>query len=246
MAYDVLNNIAYIDGTSGPYKGKPKSANYGANAMYNYHYGYIKDLAVDTTAPNPDVFTKGGSLNSIRKMEKEAKKLENTSFPPVNFVLRYAPKMGKIKAFFSRMFTGAVIDRQALLGHSFQEMDMRTRISVEEADKPFKDEAFSDINADLTSKAFDVNDDNMIDVSEMAVSTVIADVLSKDDTDLPLDLRIVDLKKADGSYTNDGENKMMAFCKKENLERASAVVKDIHKKLKLDKAEDKFYNNMRF
>ncbi len=83
-------------------------------------------------------------------------------------------------------------------------------------------------------------EDGEIDISEMAVSTVVADVLSKDDSLLPLNLKVVDLKKADGTYTNDGENKMMAFCNEENLETASIIAKDIHSKLKLDKTQNKF------
>ena len=211
MAYDISNNTAYIDGSTGLYYGKPKSAKYGANAMQNYH-SYIRDFKTDTTVPNPDTFTKGASINSIRKMEKEVKKLENEKLPPLNFVLQYSPKMGAVKAFFTRMFTGASIDKQALLGHSYEEMGRKPAITLEEADAPFKNEAFSDIGTNLTAKAFDVNDDGEIDISEMAVSTVVADVLSKDDSLLPLNLKVVDLKKADGTYTNDGENKMMAFC----------------------------------
>lgn len=243
MAYDISNNTAYIDGSTGPYSNRTKGAKYGANAMRNYH-SYINDFKVDTTVPNPDVFTKGASVKSIRRMEKEAEKLEREFLPPVDFVLKYAPKMGKIKAFFSRMFTGAAIDRQALLGHSFEEMGKNVSISLEEADAPFKEEAFSDINENLTSKAFDVNNDGEIDISEMAVSTVIADVLSKDETEIPPELTVLDLKKADGSYTNDGEDKMLAFCKEENLEMASAVAKDIHSKLKLGKAQDKFLKKL--
>lgn len=239
MAYDISNNTAYIDGSTGLYCGKPKSAKYGANAMQNYH-SYIRDFKTDTTVPNPDTFTKGASINSIRKMEKEVKKLENEKLPPLNFVLQYSPKMGAVKAFFTRMFTGASIDKQALLGHSYEEMGRKPAITLEEADAPFKNEAFSDIGTNLTAKAFDVNDDGEIDISEMAVSTVVADVLSKDDSLLPLNLKVVDLKKADGTYTNDGENKMMAFCNEENLETASIIAKDIHSKLKLDKTQNKF------
>ena len=33
---------------------------------------------------------------------------------------------------------------------------------------------------------------------------------------------------------------MMAFCNEENLETASIIAKDIHSKLKLDKAQNKF------
>ena len=82
MAYDISNNTAYIDGSTGLYCGKPKSAKYGANAMQNYH-SYIRDFKTDTTVPNPDAFAKGASINSIRKMEKEVKKLENEKLPPL-------------------------------------------------------------------------------------------------------------------------------------------------------------------
>ncbi len=46
------------------------------------------------------------------------------------------------------------------------------------------------------------------------VSTVVADVLSKDDSLLPLNLKVVDLKKRMVHIQNDGENKMMAFVMK--------------------------------
>ena len=94
-------------------------------------------------------------------------------------------------------------------------------------------------NAKLSAKAFDVNNDGMIDVTEEAVSTVLADVLSKDTEGADLSNVSKALKNADGSYTNDGENKMMAFCNEENYETASKVIKDIHKKMKLDKAAKK-------
>ncbi len=252
--YSVDNNTAYIDGSSkyGPYAGKPKSAKYGMNAMYAYKYDYIRDLGTSLNSIEADKFESKNPQNMtdeefdtyIAGMEKEVKKLEETEFPPINFVLKYAPKMGAVKAFFSRLFTGSSVDRQALLGHSFEEMDRNTHISVEKADEPFKDKAFSDINADLTSKAFDVNNDGELDVSEMAISTVIADVLSKDEALDPMEITVSDLKKADGTYTNDGENRMMAFCKEENLETASGIAKEIHTKMKLKKAEGKFYRDM--
>ena len=265
MGFYTVNDIAIINGVNGSYGNKAKGANYGRNAAQNYK-SYIDRLAVSTTAPNPDVFTKGASVNSIRKMEKEAAKLERESLPPLHFDLRYAPKMGVVKAFFARLFTGAAINKQALLGHSYEAIDKMQyqdlstledfhkkvydsakeyeAMTVEEADLPFKDKAFSDINSKLTSHAFDVNGDGKIDISEEAVSTVIADVLSKDEDLDPMGITVSDLKKADGSYTCDGEDRMMAFLKEENLETASIITKDIHSKLKLDKAQDKFLKKL--
>ena len=108
-------------------------------------------------------------------------------------------------------------------------------ITLETADKDLKI-AFDDVtNAKLSTKAFDVNNDGMIDITEEAVSTVLADVLSKEDADISKVSKA--LKKADGSYTNAGENKMMAFCNEENYDAASKTIKKIHKKMKLDKAQ---------
>lgn len=262
MSFYTVNDTAIINGVNGTYGRNAKAADYGRNAAQNYK-AYIDRLAVDTTAPNPDVFTKNGTPE---EMMAEVKKLEEESLTPVNFILRYAPEMGVVKAFFARLFKGAAIDKQALLGHSYEainkmhyqdlgkieaahrEADDTARkidaMTVEEADLPFKDEAFASINSKLTSRAFDVNNDGKIDISEEAVSTVIADVLSADETLDPMDMTVSDLKKADGSYTNDGENRMMAFFKEENLETASVIVKDIHSKLKLDKAQDKFLRKL--
>ena len=197
MSFYTANNTAMINGVNGTYGCKAKGADYGRNAAQNYK-GYINSLAVDTTAPNPDIFTKN---STPEEMITEAKKLEKGSLPPVNFILRYAPEIGVIKAFFARLFKGTAIDKQALLGHSYEainkmryqdlgkievaykEADDTARkieaMVIEEADLPFKDEAFASINSKLTSRAFDVNNDGKIDISEEAVSTVIADVLSK-------------------------------------------------------------------
>jgi len=252
--YTTSGNSAYIDGASpyGPYRSnKLKSAVYGMNSAYAYRT-YINDLSPKPGQLDADTFVKkqplnvsdGDFENYIEQMESGLNELSGEELPPVNFLLRYAPKMGSVKGFFKNLFSGNKIDTQALLGNSYQEMGRSSSISLEESDAPFKSEAFSDVNANLTSKAFDVNNDGRIDMSEMAVSTVIADILSKDDSLNPMDITVSDIKKADGSYTNDGENKMLAFCKEENLETASGIVKDIHTKLKLDKAQDKFFDNM--
>ncbi len=262
MSFYTVNDTAIINGVNGAYGRKAKGANYGRNAAQNQK-AYIDSLAAGTLTPNPDIFTKNGNPD---EMMAEVKKLEEESLTPIHFILRYAPEMGVVKAFFARLFKGAAIDKQALLGHSYEainkmhyqdlgkieaahkEADDTARkidaMTVEEADLPFKDEAFASINSKLTSRAFDVNNDGKIDISEEAVSTVIADVLSADETLDPMDMTVSDLKKADGSYTNDGENRMMAFFKEENLETASVIVKDIHSKLKLDKAQDKFLRKL--
>ena len=113
-------------------------------------------------------------------------------------------------------------------------------MTIEEADKDLN-AALGDItNAKLSAKAFDVNNDGMIHVTEEAVSTVLADVLSKDKG---INSKGLDIKKADGSYTNDGENKMMMFCNEENLEIASMITKDMHAKLGLNKAQKEFLKN---
>lgn len=237
MSYNVAGNIAQISGKTGPKGPKAKGADYGTNAAYN-HLQYIKSLECDTKTPNPDVFTKSSTPEA---MEAEVQKLQNEPTPPINFILRYAPKKNAISAFFGRLFKGHGINTQALLGFSYAAMGNKQAMSVEQADAPFKDKAFEDINAKLTTKAFDVNNDGKIDVSEEAVSTVIADVLSKD---YGTGLDGINLKKADGSYTNDGENKMMAFCNEENLGKASMVAKEVHSKLGLDKAQEKFLKTL--
>lgn len=233
MSYEISGNRALISGKTGAYGKNAKGANYGKNAAAN-HFGYIESLKTSSAALNPDVFTKS---NDIDKMLEEVQKLENEKMPPLNFTLKYAPKFNAVKGFFARLFKGSAINKQALLGFSYETMDNRQAISLEEADKAFQNEAFKNVNAKLTAKAFDVNNDGQIDISEEAVSTVIADVLSKDEG---IKEGKINLKKADGSYTNEGENKMMTFCNEENLETASKIAKEVHTKLKLDKELKKF------
>lgn len=233
MSYDVAGSKALIDGANGQY-GKAKGINYGKNAAVN-HLGYIKDFEIQSKPLNPDVFTKSSSLDEM--YNEIQTKLKEDKMPPVDFLLRYAPKKGAISGFFAKLFKGHSIDTKALLGFTSEVMGKKA-MTVEEADKDLNNALQGVTDAKLSAKAFDVNNDGMIDASEEAVSTVLADVLSKDEE---ADLSNVSkaLKKADGSYTNAGENKMLAFCNEENYEAASKTIKDIHKKMKLDKAAKK-------
>lgn len=236
MAYNISGSNAIITGAEGPYGAKAKGAAYGRNAASNY-LGYINDFKLSSKPQNPDIFTKS---HSAEEMMAEVKKLEDEKMPPVNFNFRYSPAKNPVFAFFSRLFTGSAVNKQALIGASYEAMGKKPSMTVEEADKAFNDKAFKDIDAKLTTKAFDVNNDGVIDVSEEAVSTVLADVLSKDGKENSE----INLKKADGSYTNAGENRMMAFLNEKNLETASNIAKDIHSKLGLKKAQERFFKNL--
>lgn len=227
MSFEVSNDTAHIKGEV-----KAKGAKYGKSAAQN-HKSYLQSLANPLQPLNKDVFSKFNT----GAMNYELQKLENERMTPVNFLLRYTPKKG----FFAKLFTGK-IDKQALLGYTAETMDGKTQKSVEEFDKELN-KTFSDTGVKLTSKAFDVNNDGQIDIAEEAVSTVIADILSKDDSQGAINASSVKLKKADGSYTNNGENKMMAFCNEKNVEEAREVVNKIYSDLKLDKAKEKFEKN---
>ena len=235
MSYDVTGTKAFINGATGQYGSVKKGENYGKNAAIN-HLGYIKDFEIKSKPLNPDVFTKSSSVEDM--YNEVMTKCREDKMPPINFLLQYAPKKGAISGFFAKLFKGHSIDTEALLGFTSEVMGKKS-MTIEEADKDLN-AALGDItNAKLSAKAFDVNNDGMIDVTEEAVSTVLADVLSKDTEGADLSNVSKALKNADGSYTNDGENKMMAFCNEENYETASKVIKDIHKKMKLDKAAKK-------
>ena len=234
MSYDIAGSKALINGADGQYGTKAKGVNYGKNAAVN-HLGYIKDFEIQSKPLNPDVFTKSGSVEDM--YNEVMTKCKEDKMPPIDFLLRYTPKKGAISGFFAKLFKGHSIDTKALIGFTSEAMGKKA-MTVEEADKELNEAFGYTTNTKLSAKAFDVNNDGMIDVSEEAVSTVLADVLSKDDTDA-IKLSKKDLKKADGSYTNKGENKMMAFCNEENYETASKAIKDIHKKMKLDKAAKK-------
>lgn len=231
MSYDVAGSKAFINGSTGQYGNVKKGINYGKNAAVN-HLGYIKDFEIKSEPLNPDIFTKGHTPEEM--YNEVVTKCKEDKMPPIDFLLQYAPKMGAVKGFFSRLFKGTAVDKKALIGFTYEAMGEKKAITLEEADKGLN-AAFGDItNAKLSAKAFDVNNDGMIDVSEEAVSTVLADVLSKENTDVSNVSKA--LKKADGSYTNQGENKMTAFLNEENYDAASKTIKKIHKKMKLDKA----------
>lgn len=235
MSYEISDNRAIISGSNGIYGAKTKGADFGKNAASN-HFGYIKDFETKGTPINPDVFTKN---SSVEQMTAEIEKLGNEKIPPIDFTLQYAPKFNKVKAFFAKLFKGHSIDTKALLGFTSEVMGKNT-ITIEEADKELNNAFKGDTGAKLSTKAFDVNNDGMIDASEEAVSTVVADILSKDETVINPENTKEALKKADGSYTNNGENGMLAFLTENNFEASSKVVKDIHKQMGLDKAQKKF------
>lgn len=232
MSYEISDNRAIISGNNGQYGKKAKGANYGKNAAVN-HLGYIKDFETKGMPIKPDVFTKS---SSVEQMTAEIKKLENDKMPPVDFTLQYAPKFNKVKAFFSKLFKGHSVDTKALLGFTSEVMGKNV-ITVEEADKDLNNAFKGDTGARLSVKAFDVNNDGKIDVSEEAVSTVVADILSKEETPLTAENSKEALKKADGSYTNEGEDSMLVFLTEHNFETSSKVAKDIHQKMGLDKTQ---------
>lgn len=234
MSYEISGDKAIISGKNGTYGKKTKGADYGKNAAANYS-GYIKDFETKGAPLKPDVFTKN---SSVEEMTTEIKKLENDKIPPVDFTLQYSPKFNKVKAFFAKFFKGHSIDTKALLGFTSGVMDKQV-ITIEEADKELNNAFKGDTGAKLSAKAFDVNNDGKIDASEEAASTVIADILSKDEAAFASENTKNALKKADGSYTNSGEDGMLVFLTEHNFENASKAAKEIHQKMGLEKIQTK-------
>lgn len=210
--YTVNNSTALIDGSQGKYDGhvNNNSVRYGRNAINNY-YDYIlkykmEPITCDTfeCAETPELKNHRivdfeayqryiDALNkNIKAVEKYLKKLvkQSDEMPPINFELQYMPESAP-----------GEVDRKALIGASYEEMNQRLSMSISEMNKKLNS---SGSEYEITAEAMDLNKDNYIDVGEYATSILLSDMLSTDSKEL-------NLKNINGKITNEGENKVLAY-----------------------------------
>ncbi len=208
--FEVNNGVVKINGAQGKYDGKvtDPSERYGRNAVENY-YTYVEQPIVTdkmNTAPildlgiNPNADeANADKLNKFLKENDEYLK----ALPPLEFEYRYMPQMPK-----------GQIDKKALLGAAYEEMDGVNEMSVEEMDDRFApDESF-------TSQALDINKDGKIDNGEYATSILAADMLSKSDTPNP--------ENIDGTINKNGFNAVLAYTQKSKAAAAAALYSKIY------------------
>ena len=86
------------------------------------------------------------------------------------------------------------------------------------------------------AEALDINKDSNIDIGEYATSTLVADMLSSDNTKLKKE-------NITGTINNQGENSSLAYINSKNKAVASAEFKAIYDDFKLDEATKDFLSD---
>ena len=242
--YEVNSNKAYINGRNGIYDGKINnpSVRYGRNAVDNYK-GYVSDFQFNAVKlPN----TKGlASLTEdkfesrMAQLEDAINKIDEQKMPPVNFVHTYSE------------LKDGLIDTISLMAASYEELG-GTSIKTAALSKKLKDMFTPSIFKQLTlkfkaflkgiktpkikyhpnkmsAKAYDLNDDGKIDTAEYAASIIVSDNLSNG--------------KTDGTITNQGMNKSLAYAIESNFDVAREELSEIYESYNLKAAQEEFLSD---
>lgn len=224
--YSTVNSIACINGVKGIYDGviQNPSVRYGRNAINNYNEYMgefvkpipklpdmkgIADLSADEFSKRTDEFTKALQ--------------EPDNCPPANFELRYQDESTPV----------GKVDYMALLGSAYEEMGKNFSLGV----KGFTEKLQKAFGANISAEALDLNKDSEIDIAEYAVSTLAADMLSTDSSQLA-DENIT------GVITNQGQNAALALINKQNYNIASQIFNGIYQNHHLDEAQQEFKKNI--
>ena len=215
--YNVDNGVTNMNGLNGKYDLTNKVQNvseiYGRNAVDNF-FDYsetpikandFKLAPVILPSQEPDIID-----NNINRVENYIK--ENDAYlkalPPLEFEYRYMPNV-----------QNGQIDKKALLGAAFEEMEKRKEISIDELDWKYAP------NNEYTFAGMDINNDKKVDNPEYAASILAADMLSKSD--------IPDTNNIDGTINKTGLNAVMEYAKKSNIDAAKALYSNIYNKYNL-------------
>ena len=214
--YELNNNVAKIDGLNGRYDEKKvvnPSERYGRNSVDNFYDYSEKPITEDSFKPAPVIIPSTEPQivdNNIKRAEDYIEENDTylNALPPLEFEYRYMPNMPK-----------GQIDKEALLGAAYEEMEQRKDIGVDELDFKYTP------NSEYTFSGMDINGDKKVDNSEYAASILAADMLGKSSTP--------DTNNIDGTINAQGMNAVMAYAKKSNIEAAKALYSSIYNKYNL-------------
>ncbi len=214
-------SIAKINGNSGIYDNKIQnpSVRYGRNAADNYQK-YLEGGQIPPLSREYNFQT----LEDISEFTKELNSPEQQRALkyPTQFSYKYLPGTVDVQN----------IDTGALLGSAFEEMGKTTKIPV----KDFTQQLQSALGPNVSAEALDINKDSNIDIGEYATSTLVADMLSSDNTKLKKE-------NITGTINNQGENSSLAYINSKNKAVASAEFKAIYDDFKLDEATKDFLSD---
>ena len=152
--YEVNPGVAKINGSKGRYDDavSNSSIKYGRNAVDNF-YSYMENPIIrdnHATAPILDFSVNQEATDkNIEKLEEFTKKNDDylNSLPPLEFEYRYMPNV-----------INGQIDKQALLGASYEAMGGRNEISVKELNESYT------LDDSYTYESLDINQDGKVDL----------------------------------------------------------------------------------
>ena len=222
--YEVQGQRAYITGQNGIYDGKVNnnSVRYGRNAADN-NKKYLEDYTIKSEANYPDLsnLSQLSEDEFTKKLDELDDALNKTDewlnkLPPTSFSLQYTPQKGQV-------------DKMALMGAAYEEMDKRTEIPTAELDEKMK----AALGEEATAEAVDLNKDKKIDLAEYSTSILLADIYSTDPINPAID-------KADGTITNEGQDEIIPYSYKTNYDIAAKTYAALYQSYDLKNAQEEF------
>ena len=138
---------------------------------------------------------------------------------PLEFEYRYMPD-GRLNKF-------------ALLGSAYEEMNKNTRLRVDMINKEFQKSGMSE----YSMNAMDINRDGYIDISEYATGTLVQDMLSSTDG------YDINPRRINGVITGKGETKAFALNNSHIENQAREVYAKLHKDFGLGQAQQEFLSD---
>ena len=204
----MIENVQ-INGLNGVYDKKIQdpSIRYGRNAVEN-HVAYLEEPIMKAGFNPAPILDFSSSIEAVDKnidsLEKFAQKNDEylDALPPLEYEYRYMPNV-----------VDGNIDKKALLGAAYEEMNGVKELPVEEFERHYL------IDDTMTAKPMDVNNDGKIDIAEYGTNILATDLLSKGTTDV---------SKIDGTINTKGMNSIIEYTSKANAKAASKLYLNIY------------------
>ena len=219
--YVNVNNTAYSTGISGyDTKVDNLSVRYGKNALKN-HINYLNQYSMPLVQ-NPAISSSTDNLPD--KLNNFINDINNNlcNMPPLSFKLLYMRNTDNNK-----------IDKDSLMGASFEELGEKTALSLDEMNAKL-----SGLNGEvqICADALDLNKDGYIDIAENAASILLADALSTSDGDITPN-------NINGIISNEGQNRLLPYGNKKNYDIAYKTYASLYQYYNLEQAKNEFMQN---
>lgn len=232
-ATPITGMYSFIDGRHGIYDNKVKneSVRYGRNTVYNQKNSVTVFANCSVASNNMGIqigeVDNSKKLNAIHYPDLCIDVFNTDVAKEINYKQTYMPK------------NNGKIDTMALMGASYEEMDKNIEIPVSIlANNIAQSHQFSasidEIAAHYFVSQLDINNDKKIDLSEYALTILLADVLS-DYGNCP---------KVDGSVTGSGKKNAIRYLfNYDKIQQTVKVMKKMYQHYKLKEAQEKFLSD---